>query len=315
MMLTLDILGEERSWESLSCSAHTLQLYLKTGFDIPAISRLLACARKLVGHFHHSVVATEALKQKQTEMNVVGKKLVRDCVTRWNSSYFMLDRLVKLRWPVTAVLSDETVTKRSDQFLDLKTEQWNISAELLKVLEPFDIATTFFSYEENPSISCVLPVLHGLMEKLSISSDDLTEVRQFKQKVKAEITRRWSFDSLDGDNILVLGCILDPRFKQVKFLSDDGKESVKQEIVNRMENIMITEEPDDDDDATDDSEPASKRQKTTALDKLLGPETKSNVLTNREELDAFMSMPQHLIIVHHAIGGAPMLAGFQSSTR
>ena len=56
-----------------------------------------------------------------------------------------------------------------------------------------------------------------------------------------------------------------------------------------MENIMITEEPDDDDDATDDSEPASKRQKTTALDKLLGPETKSNVLTNREELDAFMS--------------------------
>ena len=116
----------------------------------------------------------------------------------------MLDRLVKLHWPVTAVLSDETVTKRSDQFLDLKTEQWNISAELLKVLEPFDIATTFFSYEENPSISCVLPVLHGLMEKLSISSDDFTEVRQFKQKVKAEITRRWSFDSLDGDNILVL---------------------------------------------------------------------------------------------------------------
>ena len=209
-------------------------------------------------------------------MNVVGKKLVRDCITRWNSSYFMLDRLVKLRWPVTAVLSDET-------------EQWNISAELLKVLEPFDIATTFFSYEENPSLSCVLPVLHGLMEKLSSSSDDLTEVRQFKQNVKAEITRRWSFDSLDGDNILVLGCILDPRFKQVKFLSDDGKESVKQKIVKRMENIMMTEEPDDDDDAMDDSEPASKRQKTAALDKLLGPETKSNVLTNREELDAFMS--------------------------
>ena len=186
-------------------------------------------------------------------MNVVGKKLVRDCVTRWNSSYFMLDRLVKLRWPVTAVLSDETVTKRSDQFLDLKTEQWT---ELLKVLEPFDIAITFFSYEENPSMSCVLPVLHGLMEKLSSSSDDLTEVCQFKQ---------------------------------VKFLSDDGKESVKQKIVKRMENIMMTEEPDDDDDAMDDSEPASKRQKTAALDKLLGPETKSNVLTNREELDAFMS--------------------------
>ena len=123
MIELLDILEAERSWESLSCSAHSLQLCLKAGFDIPAISRLLACARKLVGHFHHSVVATEALKWKQSEMNVVGKKLFRDCVTQWNSSYFMLDRLVKLRWPVTA---DETDT-RSDQFLDLKTEQWNIS--------------------------------------------------------------------------------------------------------------------------------------------------------------------------------------------
>ena len=74
----------------------------------------------------------------------------------------MLDRLIKLRWPVTAVLSDDSVTKRSDHYLDLKTEQWNIASELVKVLEPFDIATTFFSYEESeesPLLSCVLPIL------------------------------------------------------------------------------------------------------------------------------------------------------------
>ena len=132
-------------------------------------------------------------------------------------------------------------------------EQIFVSAELLKVLEPFKIATTFFSFKENPSMSCVLPLLHSLMKKLSSSSDDLTKVHQFKQKLKAEIAHRWSY-SLDGDNILVLGCILDHRFKQVKFLSNDGKESVKQEIVKRKENIMMTEEPDDDDDDDDEDD-------------------------------------------------------------
>ena len=141
MVLSLDILEAERDWESLCCTAHTLQLCLKAGFEISGIARLLACACKLVGHFHHSVVATEALKKRQTEMNlhVDGKvkKLIRDCVTRWNSSYLMLERLLKLRWPVTAVLSDETITKRSDQYLDLKTDQWVLCAELVKVLEFF----------------------------------------------------------------------------------------------------------------------------------------------------------------------------------
>ena len=59
---------------------------------------------------------------------------IRDCQTRWNSSFFMLQRLLKLRWPITAVLSDPTVTKRSDQYLDLKTDQWNLVSELVTVL-------------------------------------------------------------------------------------------------------------------------------------------------------------------------------------
>ena len=36
----------------------------------------------------------------------------------------MLERLLKLRWPISAVLSDETITKQDDRYLDLTTEQW-----------------------------------------------------------------------------------------------------------------------------------------------------------------------------------------------
>ena len=41
---------------------------------------------------------------------------------------------MEMRWPVSAVLSDERITKRSDQTLDLKSEQWTLAEELVKVL-------------------------------------------------------------------------------------------------------------------------------------------------------------------------------------
>ena len=46
----------------------------------------------------------------------------------------MLDRLLKLWWPITAVLSDSKVTKPSDRYLDLKSEQWKLVEELVEVL-------------------------------------------------------------------------------------------------------------------------------------------------------------------------------------
>ena len=87
MLCTLDILESE---QGLNCTAHCLQLCLKPSLNLAAISRLLGYARKLVGHFNHSVVATEALKKRQLQMSTAEdakfKKLIKDCTTRWNSS-------------------------------------------------------------------------------------------------------------------------------------------------------------------------------------------------------------------------------------
>ena len=45
----------------------------------------------------------------------------------------MLGHLCEARWPITAVLLDEAATKRSDHYLDLKTEQWELAEEMIKV--------------------------------------------------------------------------------------------------------------------------------------------------------------------------------------
>ena len=89
----------------------------------------------------------------------------------------MLQRVVEMRWPVTAVLSDETVTRRQDRYLDLHSEQWEILKEIVKSLEPFEIATVFLSYEQNVSISCVYPIIYGIIDNMNITEEDSATCR------------------------------------------------------------------------------------------------------------------------------------------
>ena len=117
---------------------------------------------------------------------------------------YMLECLVEMRWPIAAVLSDESVTKRSYRSLDLKSEQWLLAEELVSVLRPFEVATTFFSCENNTSLSCILPVVFGLVETINNHSEDLQTIRKFKQQMVSELKRRWQLESLDTSSCLVL---------------------------------------------------------------------------------------------------------------
>ena len=99
----------------------------------------------------------------------------------------MIDRLVEQRWPITAVLSDHTVTKVSDRYLDLKSEQWEMLTALKDVLHPLQVATTYFSAEYNVSVSALYPVLHGLLKSLQYSDDDLPSIKACKTTIEQEI--------------------------------------------------------------------------------------------------------------------------------
>ena len=72
--------------------------------EITQISRVFAHARHVVTHFYHSSKSTYILKQKQTDLHTDQLSLVQDVTTRWNSSYYMLSRLLQQRQPLCAAL-------------------------------------------------------------------------------------------------------------------------------------------------------------------------------------------------------------------
>ena len=108
------------------------------------------------------------------------------------------------------MLSDKSVTKRCDRSLNLRSEQWTLTADLVNALRPFEVATTFFSYKENASISCILPVIFDLVESLKECSDGSTQIREFSKVMDMELKQRWELESLDTSSYLVLAAALDP---------------------------------------------------------------------------------------------------------
>jgi len=72
-----------------------------------------------VGHFKHSVVTTGALREKQRGLNIPQRTLLQDVSTRWNSKYFMYERIAEQQWAIYAVIHDEQVTPSDQRHLDL----------------------------------------------------------------------------------------------------------------------------------------------------------------------------------------------------
>ena len=120
-------------------------------------------------------------------MRMEPHQLIRDVSTWWNSTYYMTDRLIEQRWPITAVYSDHTVTKVSDRYLDLKSEQWEMLTDLKDILHPLQVATTYFSAEYNVSVSASYSVLHGLLKLLQCSDDDLSSIQACKTTIEQEM--------------------------------------------------------------------------------------------------------------------------------
>ena len=74
----------------------------------------------------------------------------------------MIQRLHKLRFPINIVFSDPTVSKASDQALNLSATQWDQVKSLSDLLKPFRAATESFSSAKDVSVSTILPLVFGL---------------------------------------------------------------------------------------------------------------------------------------------------------
>ena len=272
-------------WQDLPCFAHTLQLAINKGFAIADVNALIKAASRLVKFFKKSSQATTALQRFQVRAELPNHRLIQWCKTRWNSLYEMFNRLDEQKSAIQMVLSDKTViSAKKEEEISLIPAQWNKISFLLPTLKALQTATTAMSSEQNTSVSSILPVVCGLRKNhLKEDIDDSPLLWEFEDTVSRELKERF-LDNLADDSVSAIAACLDPRHKSLKFLSQDLRTKIHQNV-KAMVNIA------EDSPERSEDEPAAKKAAVSAMALILGDDYFDESQEHRDAFSHFLQEP------------------------
>ena len=278
----------------LGCFGHTLQLSIGKAFQLNQVARILGRVRKLVRHFHMSTKEMYALREKQIRLQLPQLQLIQECVTRWGSTYLMLQRVQEQQPAICAVLMENKDRAVRNLFPD--SSEWAVIEELSGILKPFYDATTIMSASKYPTHSLLAPLFYKLLKiTLKINLEDSSTLKSIKKAISSDLEERYC--NTQVKRTLLKAAFLDPRFKSMdpyvnKEKQCDVIEDVKTELVMMMNlTTPVAEENLDDtndemefettdhlnESSTNDAEPPSKKKCTH----LFIPRTNSTLLVKK----------------------------------
>lgn len=213
------------SWVHVPCFAHTLNLIVQNG--LLEIKEIRAKVKAIVEYFHRSSQANSKLLSTQTRMEAscVPLKLKNDVPTRWNSTYYMFERFLKLEEPVTVTLG-----LLHNPVQSVTEEEWKILKEICQVLKPFEQVTVEMSSEKCVTASKIIVIIRGLLSILKKYQGEMScdITKKLIQKLLTSCSMR--FDNCEFNTVLTKPSILDPRFKLKAFSHEQARKKAKDRI-------------------------------------------------------------------------------------
>lgn len=97
-----------------------------------SLESILEKCGAIVRFFHHSSKASDKLKEVQTQLQLLEHRLIQAVETRWNSVFYMLERLSKQR---PAVITALCLLGRNT--LCLNDEEWSHLSQAIEAFRPF----------------------------------------------------------------------------------------------------------------------------------------------------------------------------------
>lgn len=215
------------------CFAHTLNLIVQGALTIE--SNLLDKIKTIVTHFRKSTSANKKLNNYQISNGAKEpKKLLQDVSTRWNSTLYMIERLVELESSIRGTLG----------LLDnppegLTVDEWKVTRELCIVLRPFEEATKAVSGDKYMTASLVIVLAEGLKNVCSkLQKENYHQrVNNVLNKLLSGMNDRDRWGNIIGSHTLVRCTFLDPRFKNIPF-TENHLQMIKSDIIEKTASII-----------------------------------------------------------------------------
>ncbi|KAF2905202.1 hypothetical protein ILUMI_00979 [Ignelater luminosus] len=234
----------------IDCASHKIQNVLKEGMKAQdtVVAAITKC-KKMATHFHHSTTAQDELVNIQKRLNQKPLKIIQECATRWNSTFYMLECILQVKESLCLYAST------NNKIPQLTSEEWMIIEKLIGLLRPFEEVTKELSAAD-VSISSVIPLI-ATLEKIVNDLDSSNEhigdtiivlkdelVRKFSERVIQHI-----LDLLGDSQTDVSSNSRCPNAKRVRLNETEDSETHKsvslKETMNLLMDTSDSEEEDD----------------------------------------------------------------------
>ena len=278
-------------WCRISCFAHNLDLAISKSLQKNQIQRVIKRCHALVSLFHRSWKKNRDLLAKQTLLNLPEHKLLSDVVTRWGSTFNMMDRIIEQQQAINAVLIDD----RKNWHHMLSDSDFSVLENVCSVLKPLAVLTDGLSGEKEVTISALLPVMkHINTNLLCVSPSDNILVKEIKTVIKCDLQAR--YQSPKVALLLEPASYLDPRFRD-RYLQnrEDTLSIIKEECLSLMDESTEPSPPPE-------PEPPKPKKKCIGLGAILttiaqaesssGTAVLTPEMTVQSEMTAYLEFPQ-----------------------
>ncbi|XP_065642406.1 zinc finger BED domain-containing protein 6-like [Hydra vulgaris] len=176
---------EVGKFTNIPCFAHTLQLVVKDGcLDNECISLLTATCRRIVGYFNHSVKSYKLLKLSQETLGLPKYSIIQDEPTRWNGTFYMLNRLIEQKDAILLVTPRFPSATRQNK--ELSNGEWDSVVPLVAALKVFEEVTLTAS-SSKVTTSEVIPIINAV----NMSTDRIKDYGNFKESLCQSLHRRY----------------------------------------------------------------------------------------------------------------------------
>lgn len=134
---------EVLKWNHVSCFAHSLNLVVRHALDHSAdIMSIVKKVKAMSEYIRRSTVASDKLRHMQQSMGQPQLRPKMDVVTRWNSTFYMLQRIRQIKEPLIS-----TLAILNPQEPTLSHGEWEALDEACAILAPFEEVTREMSSE------------------------------------------------------------------------------------------------------------------------------------------------------------------------
>jgi hypothetical protein len=244
--------------ESVRCACHTLQLVVNDALDVEPVKTLVQRANDIINGIRNSQNLHDAYRAAQ--LSVEGApdvlldgveerpaprslrngrilELLKDVRTRWWSTFRSLSRLLEVKAAVQLTLRD------APGRLGLTDAEWLDVKQVVEVLQPFAAAVRGLEGEKYPTIGMVWQAVWRLGRFLAdreITQRDGSTVTLGWRDIKhtANVLRRELHSNLQGQKrfrfatqVMQVATVLDPRYKDLRFLPADLREGVYRTVL------------------------------------------------------------------------------------